>query len=66
MIIQPPFKVALTADFYDDLGNLKYPDVGLDLFEDSPGIEITRFAKHSPEISPDQFTGINTTIVLTP
>jgi len=66
MIIQPPFKVALTADFYDDLGNLKYPDVGLDLFEDSPGIEITRFAKHSPEISPDQFTGINTAIVLTP
>lgn len=66
MIIQPPFKVALTADFYDSLGKPKYDDIGLGLFAESTGIEITRFAQHAPEIAPEQLAGVNAAIVLTP
>lgn len=66
MIIQPPFKIALTADFYDPSGNSKYPDIGLDLFTGSPGISISSFEKHLPEIAPEQLIGVNAAIVLTP
>lgn len=66
MIIQPPFRVALTADFYHSSGILKYPDIGLDFFDDAPGIEVSCLKQHSPEIAPEQLSGINAAIVLTP
>ncbi len=59
-----PFRVALTGDFYDDEGRLKYRDIGLDLLELANGIELSRFATHQPEIEPDQLTGIHGAIVL--
>lgn len=61
-----PFNVALTADFYGPDGRCRYRDVGLDLFEASPRIRVSRFEKHEPEIQPEQFGGAQGVIVLTP
>ena len=61
-----PFRVALTADFYDTRGQTKYRDIGLGLFESHRRIAVTRFADHRPEIEPDQLSGVNGVIVLAP
>lgn len=60
----PHFRVALTADFYDAEGRLKYRDIGLDLLEAVPQIEVRRFAEHRAEIEPQQLAGANGVIVL--
>ena len=59
-----PFRVTLTADFYDAEGRLKYRAIGLDLLESAPQIEVSRFAEHRAEIEPQQLTGANGVIVL--
>ena len=61
-----PFRVALTADFYDASGQTKYRDVGLNLFDGCDRIAVSRFADHRPEIEPDQLAGVNGVIVLKP
>jgi phosphoglycerate dehydrogenase-like enzyme len=60
------FRVALTADFYDESGNPKFEDLGLGVFEGCDGIEVTRFSEHRPEITPDQLAGSAGVVVLTP
>jgi phosphoglycerate dehydrogenase-like enzyme len=61
---QPSFRVALTADFFDAAGRLKYRDIGLDRLE---GVtRFTQFAEHRPEIGADQLVGVNGVIVLAP
>ena len=60
------FQVALTADFYDAEGRLKYRDIGLDLLESIPSIAVSRFAEHRAEIEPQQLAGANGVIVLSP
>ncbi len=60
------FRVGLTADFYDERGQLRYRDVGLDRLECSQSYTVTRFAEHLPEIGSDQLAGLNGVIVLTP
>lgn len=62
----PRFHVALTGDFYDSDGQLKYRDIGLDLLETNSSMSLGRFATHQPELQPDQLTGANGVIVLTP
>lgn len=61
-----PFRLALTADFYDSTGALQYRDIGLSLFDAHPQITYSAFAEHRPEIGVDQVEGINGVIVLTP
>lgn len=62
-----PFRIALTADFYNDCGETKYRDIGLSLFDQCASrCAITRFAEHRPAIAPDQLTNVNGVIVLTP
>lgn len=61
-----PFRLALTADFYEADGRLKYREIGLDLLADLPQLKVERFAEHRPEIEPAQLQGINGAIVLTP
>lgn len=61
-----PFRVGLTADFYDAAGALKYPDIGLGMFEKTPGVEVTAFAEHRPVIGADQIEPFHGVIVLTP
>jgi len=60
------FCVALTADFYDAAGNTRYRDLGLNLFEPHPQIQVGRFAEHRAEIDPAQWAGVNGAIVLAP
>src|SRR4051794_17022808 len=60
------FHVALTNDFYDAEGQLKYRDIGLDLLESASGMSVRRFATHQPEMQPDQVADVNGVIVLTP
>lgn len=63
-LLAKPFRVALTADFFDG-ETLKYRDIGLNLFERT-GVEVERFARHLPEVATYQLAGPNGAIVLTP
>ena len=58
------FRVALTNDFYDAEGRLKYRDIGLNLLESKADIEVSRFAEHRVEITPEQLANVNGVIVL--
>ncbi len=64
--IDPVFHVALTADFYDERGQLKYADVGLDEFAADRRIRVTKFAAHQPEITSEQLQSVHGVLVLTP
>ena len=61
-----PFRVALTADFYDDAGQPKFAELGLSVLEGHRHLEVSKFAKHQPVIQPDQVAGVNGVVVLTP
>ncbi len=63
---QSRFSVALTGDFYDAAGQLKYRDIGLNLLTSAAGVDVQKFAEHRPEIEPDQLSGVNGVVVLTP
>ncbi len=63
---QSKFQVALTADFYQADGSLKYQDIGLDRLQSDPRMEVTPFGRHLTEISPEQLAGVHGVIVLTP
>ncbi|MDC0935851.1 NAD(P)-dependent oxidoreductase [Pirellulales bacterium] len=61
-----PFRIALTADFYDEAGQPKFADLGLGLFDGHDDIHVSKFSEHRPEITPDQISGCQGVIVLTP
>ena len=58
------FRVALTGDFFDAAGQLRYRDIGLDLLAEQPQISWDRFAVHHPEIAPAQLANCHGAIVL--
>ena len=60
------FRVALTADFYNEDGSSKFDDLGLGVFDHAEHIEVTQFDEHRPEITADQLSGVGGVIVLTP
>lgn len=60
------FRVALTADFYDEQGQSKFDDLGLGVFDAHPHVRVSNFAEHHAEISPEQLAGSQGAIVLTP
>ncbi|MFW5893986.1 MAG: NAD(P)-dependent oxidoreductase [Verrucomicrobiota bacterium] len=60
------FKVAFTADFFNESGETLYQDIGLSVLENAPGIQQSVFGEHRKEITPDQLAGSNGVIVLTP
>lgn len=67
LAVQPkPFRVALTGDFFDPAGTPRFPDTGLSVFANEPHIEVTRFAEHRSEITPDQLAGVQGVVVLAP
>ena len=49
-----PFRIALTADFYDDAGTPRYTDFGLNTFEGHDHIVVSKFSEHRAEITSDQ------------
>jgi len=59
------FRVALTGDFNDSSGKPRYRDIGTSILEGA-GIEIRPFAEHRADVAPDQLSGVNGVIVLTP
>ena len=61
-----PFRVALTGDFYDDDGKLKFDDIGLEILEGKSQIAVERFQHHQPEINSRQIGDSHGVIVLTP
>lgn len=61
-----PLTIALTADFYDDAGQPRFDDLGLDLLEDQNHLRITRFPQHQPLMTSDQLQGAFGALVLTP
>jgi phosphoglycerate dehydrogenase-like enzyme len=60
------FRVALTADFIDATGQLRYRDIGLDLLRNSPRHEVTWLNEHRTPIEPQQLADVNGAIVLSP
>jgi len=66
MTTAQPFRLALTADFYDSNGALQYRDIGLSLFDSESQITYNAFKEHRPEIGADQLESVNGVIVLTP
>ena len=66
MTTSRPFRIGLTADFYDAVGTPRYRDIGLDVLSSEPRIEVQRFAGHRAEIEPEQLQGLQGVIVLTP
>jgi phosphoglycerate dehydrogenase-like enzyme len=64
--LKDKFIVALTADFFDAHGALKYRDVGLSLLDAEPGIERRAFSSHSVEIKPGQIGDAHAVFVMSP
>jgi phosphoglycerate dehydrogenase-like enzyme len=60
------FIVALTADFNDDSGALKFQDIGLSVLDKQPHIERRIFAEHRNPIAAGQIGEAQGVIVLTP
>lgn len=64
--MKPTFHVALTADFRDDTGKLKFPDIGLSVLDAHPHIRHRFFKNHQKEIAAEQIGDAQAVIVLTP
>lgn len=63
---RPPFRIALTADFYNESGEPKFEDLGLELFAEYQGIQVTGFSDHQAEITAEQTANCQGVIVLSP
>ena len=63
---RPPFRVALTADFYDEAGQPKFADLGLGVFDGHDDIQVAKFSEHRPDITSAQLANCQGVIVLTP
>jgi phosphoglycerate dehydrogenase-like enzyme len=61
-----PFRLALTADFYNETGEAKFAELGLGVFAGHDHVQITKSSAHRGEISPDQLADCAGVIVLSP
>ncbi len=61
-----PFRITLTADFYDEAGAPRYSDFGLGTFEGQKHIVVSKFLEYHEEISPNQLAGHHAALVLSP
>jgi phosphoglycerate dehydrogenase-like enzyme len=62
----PPFRVAFTADFFDDQGAPRYRDMGQGVLDNCPCIEHYALNQHKPILESSQLDGANGVVVLTP
>src|ERR1700678_1787131 len=60
------FRVAFSADFCDDRGQLLFPDIGLSLLDRVAGISREFLAEYHAEYVPGQLAGIDVLISLKP
>ena len=63
---RPPFRVALTADFFDENGQPRFPDLGLGIFDGHDWIRLSQLGQHRPAITSDQLAGLQGVIVMAP
>jgi phosphoglycerate dehydrogenase-like enzyme len=62
-----PLRLAITADFFDADGDLKYRDTGLGVLDAEPNlVEYERIGTFSSPIQPDQVADFDAVLVLTP
>lgn len=64
--LHPPFRVTLTADFYDEAGMPRYSDFGLGTFEGHEHIVVSKLSEYRAEIASDQLAGHHAALVLSP
>src|SRR6516225_1365767 len=64
--MKPTFHLALTADFCDAAGKLKFPDVGLSLLAENPQIKQSYFKDYRNEIGAEQIGNAQGVLVLAP
>lgn len=60
------FRIGFSADFCEGDGRLAFPDVGLSLLRDMPGLSYDFLPRYSPEYSPDQLVPYDVMISLKP
>lgn len=60
------YPITLTADFYDDAGQVKFPDIGLDALAGESDVELRRLDRHHAELPPEQLTDARAMMVLAP
>ncbi|MFV1967492.1 MAG: NAD(P)-dependent oxidoreductase [Pirellulaceae bacterium] len=63
---RPLFRIALTADFFNEAGEPKFADLGLGVLDCHDDVQVTQFDEHRPNITPDQFADCSGVVVLTP
>ena len=66
MSAKKKFRVALTADLFDDGGELKCKDMGLEIFDKHPHIEHFTLGEPRAEIGSDQLVGVQGVLVWAP
>ena len=60
------FRVGFSADFRDDRGALAFPDIGLSMLEDHPGLGYDFLSEYKPEYMPEMLAGYDVLISLKP
>jgi phosphoglycerate dehydrogenase-like enzyme len=60
------FRVAFSADFVDDEGQLIFPDIGLGVLEDVPSVQHEFLTTYHPEYIPEQLRDYDVLISLKP
>ncbi len=60
------FRVALSADFCDEQGKPVFPDIGLSLLDDVPGLSHQFLTGYQPEYPPGELAGCDVLISLKP
>ena len=61
----PTVRIGFSADFLNK-GRLAFPDIGLSLLENHPGLEVEFIPEYKPVYSPDQLSGYDVVISLKP
>ena len=60
------FKVALTADFYDEAGKMPFKDMGLSVLDDEAQVDYFVMREQLPDLTPEQIADANAIVVLAP
>ncbi len=60
------FRVGLSADFCGENGRLVFPDIGLSILADVPGLSYEFLREYRPEYTPDQLASYDVVISLKP
>src|SRR6476661_7837401 len=60
------FRIALSADFLDDRGDLIFPDIGLSALAGVPRLSYEFLPEYRPEYAPDQLRDYDVIVSLKP